>query len=167
MEEFAAEKRGEAILRQCRCRGQTRISKVSARRVRHGFPTLPSSWRAKTSIKELHGTRGPLSLLAVTRRRSTPQDTAFESRSCPRKYLQFEFSRQWQTLRGTPTNCGIRVVGDLPIYVALDSADVWANRQYFHLTAHGRTVKSVRRSTGLFQRDRANVGQPNLRLGAN
>ncbi len=57
------------------------------------------------------------------------------------KYLQFEFSRQWQTLRAHATKRGIRVVGDLPIYVALDSADVWANRQYFHLTETGEPLK--------------------------
>ncbi len=50
------------------------------------------------------------------------------------QYWQFEFSRQWQELRAYATSAGIRVVGDIPIYVALDSADVWTNREYFYLS---------------------------------
>ena len=50
------------------------------------------------------------------------------------QYWQFEFSRQWQELRAYATRAGIRIVGDIPIYVALDSADVWTNREYFYLS---------------------------------
>lgn len=52
-------------------------------------------------------------------------------------YWQFEFFRQWQELRAYAHQAGIRIVGDIPIYVALDSADVWTNPQYFHLTERG------------------------------
>ena len=57
------------------------------------------------------------------------------------KYCQFEFFRQWQELRAYATKAEIKVVGDLPIYVALDSADVWANREYFHLSESGQPLK--------------------------
>jgi 4-alpha-glucanotransferase len=57
------------------------------------------------------------------------------------QYWQFEFFRQWQQLRDYAAKAGIRVVGDLPIYVALDSADVWTNREYFHLADDGQPVK--------------------------
>ena len=50
------------------------------------------------------------------------------------QYWQFEFFRQWQELRSYATSAGIRIVGDIPIYVALDSADVWTNREYFYLS---------------------------------
>ena len=50
------------------------------------------------------------------------------------QYWQFEFFRQWQELRSYATRAGIRIVGDIPIYVALDSADVWTNREYFYLS---------------------------------
>jgi 4-alpha-glucanotransferase len=50
------------------------------------------------------------------------------------QYWQFEFFRQWQELHSYATSAGIRVVGDIPIYVALDSADVWTNREYFYLS---------------------------------
>ncbi|MFP4007316.1 MAG: 4-alpha-glucanotransferase [Spirulinaceae cyanobacterium] len=49
------------------------------------------------------------------------------------KYVQSEFFRQWSTLRSYANNKGIQIFGDLPIYVAHDSADVWAHRDIFVL----------------------------------
>jgi 4-alpha-glucanotransferase len=53
------------------------------------------------------------------------------------KFLQFAFFEQWGTLRAYCRERGVRLMGDLPIYVAHDSADVWANPQYFHLDGTG------------------------------
>ena len=44
------------------------------------------------------------------------------------KYLQFKFDQQWRRLKAYANSKGIRIIGDIPIYVALDSADAWANR---------------------------------------
>ncbi|MCS6813783.1 MAG: 4-alpha-glucanotransferase [Cyanobacteria bacterium] len=49
------------------------------------------------------------------------------------KYLQFEFFRQWIALKTYANDRNIQIIGDLPIYVAHDSADVWANPQNFCL----------------------------------
>lgn len=49
------------------------------------------------------------------------------------KFLQFEFYTQWNRLKEYVNEQGIRLIGDIPIYVALDSADVWANPQMFEL----------------------------------
>src|SRR5262249_6462982 len=57
------------------------------------------------------------------------------------QYWQFEFCRQWKEVQAHAHSCGIRVVGDVPIYVALDSADVWANREYFELSEDGQPLK--------------------------
>ena len=57
------------------------------------------------------------------------------------KYWQFAFSEQWQALRAYAHERDIRVIGDIPIYVAHDSADVWANRQYFLLDEDGNPLK--------------------------
>ena len=57
------------------------------------------------------------------------------------KYWQFEFSRQWQALREYAHKAGVQIVGDIPIYVALDSADVWTNREYFSLSEQGQPLK--------------------------
>ncbi len=53
------------------------------------------------------------------------------------KFLQFVFFAQWRELHEYCRARGIRLMGDLPIYVSHDSADVWANPQYFHLDGAG------------------------------
>ena len=52
-------------------------------------------------------------------------------------YTQWLFFRQWDVLREAAHARGIRIVGDVPIYVAGDSADVWANRELFQLDDEG------------------------------
>ncbi|MFZ0317680.1 MAG: 4-alpha-glucanotransferase [Candidatus Sulfotelmatobacter sp.] len=54
------------------------------------------------------------------------------------KFAQFEFFRQWQKLRNHCRRCGIRIMGDIPIYVAHDSADVWAHPELFRLDERSR-----------------------------
>jgi 4-alpha-glucanotransferase len=54
------------------------------------------------------------------------------------KYWQFEFFRQWEQLKSYGQQRGIRFMGDIPIYVAHDSADVWAHPDLFHLDDQGR-----------------------------
>ena len=49
------------------------------------------------------------------------------------RYLQFKFDEQWRKLKAYANSKGIRIIGDIPIYVALDSADAWANPGLFQL----------------------------------
>lgn len=49
-------------------------------------------------------------------------------------FVQYIFSTQWNALRDYARKQGIRIIGDVPIYVPLDSADVWANPENFQLT---------------------------------
>lgn len=49
------------------------------------------------------------------------------------KFLQFKFFSQWTALKRYANQNGIKIIGDIPIYVALDSADVWANTKQFLL----------------------------------
>ena len=49
------------------------------------------------------------------------------------KYLQFKFDEQWRKLKAYANSKGIQIIGDIPIYVALDSADAWANPGLFQL----------------------------------
>jgi 4-alpha-glucanotransferase len=49
------------------------------------------------------------------------------------KFLQFEFFRQWSRLKTYANTQKIRIIGDIPIYVAHNSADVWANPEIFQL----------------------------------
>ncbi len=54
------------------------------------------------------------------------------------KYWQFEFYRQWNALRKHSQQRGLRLMGDIPIYVAHDSSDVWAHPEQFCLDERGR-----------------------------
>ncbi len=54
------------------------------------------------------------------------------------RFSQWLFFRQWHALREYAHNHGVRLIGDIPIFVAYDSADVWAHPEFFHLDEEGR-----------------------------
>ncbi len=56
-------------------------------------------------------------------------------------WLQFEFFQQWSSLKAYANSLGIRVIGDIPIFVDHNSADVWANPSYFEVDKAGNRVK--------------------------
>ena len=49
------------------------------------------------------------------------------------KFVQFKFYQQWAAFRNYVNGLGIQIMGDMPIYVAMDSADTWANSEVFWL----------------------------------
>jgi 4-alpha-glucanotransferase len=53
------------------------------------------------------------------------------------KFFQFIFFRQWFDLRKYANENGIKIIGDMPLFVALDSSDVWCNHDHFKLNADG------------------------------
>ena len=89
------------------------------------------------ALKDAHGgavwntwdpalaTRVPDALAAARQRLD---DTLFTHR-----YLQYQFFRQWDDLKRHANAKDIRVVGDIPIFVAFDSADVWAHPELFYI----------------------------------
>ncbi len=56
------------------------------------------------------------------------------------QFLQYLFAQQWQKLKAYCNGLGIQIIGDLPIYVPLDSADVWAQPQEFLLDEQRRPL---------------------------
>lgn len=52
-------------------------------------------------------------------------------------YIQWQFCRQWRAVRQYAHEHGISIIGDIPIFVAYDSADVWANPALFKLDKNG------------------------------
>ena len=76
--------------------------------------------------------------LRVARRRLANAIARFQ-------FEQFVFHAQWAELRAYARSKGIILFGDMPIFVACDSADVWAGREYFDLTEDGsaRVVAGV------------------------
>ncbi len=61
------------------------------------------------------------------------------------KFIQFVFFRQWKALKEYCHKRGTEIIGDLPIFVAHDSADVWSNPELFDLdeAGHPRTIAGV------------------------
>jgi len=53
-------------------------------------------------------------------------------------FLQYEFFRQWGKLRTYANNAGIKIIGDIPIFVSMDSADIWAAPGLFALDEKGK-----------------------------
>ena len=56
------------------------------------------------------------------------------------QYLQYKFFWQWRALKSYANSQGIKIIGDIPIYVAMDSADTWANPELFLLDGENRPV---------------------------
>lgn len=53
------------------------------------------------------------------------------------EFLQYFFDRQWHKLKTYANSKGIRIIGDIPIYVAFDSADTWSHPELFQLDEKG------------------------------
>ncbi|MBO1437954.1 4-alpha-glucanotransferase [Meiothermus sp. CFH 77666] len=53
------------------------------------------------------------------------------------EWIQWLFYTEWGKTKAYAESKGIRIIGDMPIFVAFDSSDVWANPQYFYLDADG------------------------------
>lgn len=65
-------------------------------------------------------------------RATLADDVAFE------EFVQFAFDRQWRALRARCRELGVRLLGDVPMFVAHDGADVWAHREIFQLDERGQ-----------------------------
>jgi 4-alpha-glucanotransferase len=76
------------------------------------------------------------------------------------RFLQFQFWRQWQGLRAAATERGIGLIGDLPIFVSHDSADVWAHRELFDLDAAGQPLQVAGVPPDYFSEDGQRWGNP-------
>ena len=61
------------------------------------------------------------------------------------KFVQFNFFKQWKAVRDYANNNGIKIIGDMPIFIAYDSADLWANKEIFSVDEDGKldTVAGV------------------------
>jgi 4-alpha-glucanotransferase len=83
-----------------------------------------TAWDAQLAFRDSHAVSQALTDLAdeITRQ----------------KFFQFLFFRQWQALRDYARERGVSIIGDLPLFVAHDSADVWALRHLFKLNDEGR-----------------------------
>lgn len=56
------------------------------------------------------------------------------------EFVQYEFYRQWYKLKKYANDNGVKIIGDIPIYVAYDSADVWSHPELFQMDDKGKTI---------------------------
>ena len=56
-------------------------------------------------------------------------------------YLQYQFFKQWERVKSYARTQGIGIIGDIPIYVSMDSADVWSAPEYFLLDENRRPIE--------------------------
>jgi 4-alpha-glucanotransferase len=82
-----------------------------------------SSWDAGLRARD------PAALAAARERFAVAMDS--------QRFRQFLFFRQWNAVRERARAAGVRIIGDLPIFVAHDSADVWAHPEFFQLDVRG------------------------------
>ena len=75
-------------------------------------------------------------------------------------FLQYEFSKQWNSLKTYANKAGISIIGDLPIYVAYDSADVWANPSLFKLDKNLKPTRVAGCPPDAFSEDGQLWGNP-------
>lgn len=61
------------------------------------------------------------------------RNSVYREEYCFWLFLQYEFNAQWAKLKAYANSKGIRIIGDIPLYVAYDSADVWAHPELFKL----------------------------------
>ena len=96
------------------------------------FTALKTRFEGKvwTDWPEAYALRDPNTLASA--RIALADEIAFHA------YTQFQFFRQWLLLRAAAHARNIRIMGDLAIFVAHDSADVWAHRELFRLDESGR-----------------------------
>jgi 4-alpha-glucanotransferase len=58
------------------------------------------------------------------------------------KFIQYIFDKQWNEIKKYAHEAGIKIIGDLPIFIAYDSADLWANKEQFSVRIDG-TLETV------------------------
>lgn len=79
------------------------------------------------------------------------------------KMLQYLFFKQWRGLKEYANQNGIQIIGDVPIYVSMDSADVWANPGQFYLDGDLRPVEVAGCPPDAFSADGQLWGNPLFR----
>ncbi|MCL7944641.1 4-alpha-glucanotransferase [Marinobacter sp. ATCH36] len=115
-------------------------------------------------IRELQASPGWLQWPESLRDRDTGTLRAFVDQNQTRlariRFEQFLFHYQWQALRDYARSSGVLLFGDIPIFVAHDSADVWANRHLFKLDHQGQPTVVAGVPPDYFSPDGQHWGNP-------
>lgn len=69
------------------------------------------------------------------------RNAVYRSEYCFWLFLQYQFKQQWLSLKEYANSKGIKIIGDIPLYVAYDSSDIWARSELFQLDEDLKPVK--------------------------
>ncbi len=75
-------------------------------------------------------------------------------------YLQYEFAKQWKAVKTYANERGVKIIGDIPIYVSFDSAECWANPELFQFDRERRPVRVAGCPPDAFSADGQLWGNP-------
>ena len=75
-------------------------------------------------------------------------------------FVQYEFFSQWKDVKEYANSLGIKIIGDIPIYVSLDSCDVWAHKELFRLDERGYPTSVAGVPPDYFSEDGQMWGNP-------
>lgn len=116
------------------------------------------------AIRERLGGAGLLSWPADLRRRKAEAIANVEKELANEigmhEFGQFLFYKQWLDLKAFAADRGIRIIGDVPIFVSLDSADVWAHADEFLLDTEGKPTVVAGVPPDYFAEDGQHWGNP-------
>lgn len=76
------------------------------------------------------------------------------------KFCQYEFFMQWRSLKKYANKKGVKIIGDIPLYVALDSADVWTHGELFELDERKKPINVAGVPPDCFSEDGQLWGNP-------
>ncbi len=163
----AATRYREKRLRQAFARFQARLGDAERRELSQ-FVEQQKAWLPDyclfRALKSAHGSAPWTAWPAELKRREGPALERARRELEPElryhEFLQFEFSRQWSALRGYANWRGVKLLGDVPMFVAHDGSDVWAHQSIFQLDEHGqqRVVAGV--PPDYFSQDGQRWGNP-------
>jgi len=95
-------------------------------------------WGLYAAIKEEHEHRPWFEWPKPLRDRDPDALRTYRSKAVKHIDQQRSFQSAWNAIRAKAKACGVKLVGDLPIFIAHDSADVWAHRSLFQLNDEGQ-----------------------------
>lgn len=96
--------------------------------------------------------RKPAALLAIT--------SAYQNEIDYHNFLQYAYDRQWTALKTYANEKGIKIIGDMPIYLAHTSADVWSHPELFQLDQNGCCIEVAGVPPDYFAKDGQLWGNP-------
>ena len=120
-----------------------KILKNLLKTTNHGLNSLQSIWLSKSILTILLGLNGQMQMLVLVKLQHLKATVSnWQTSLVYHRVTQYFFFQQWLKLKAYANDNHIEIVGDMPIYVAEDSSDMWANPHLFKTDVNGRRLAS-------------------------